>query len=97
VGIDGVVISVEPPVDRDGADALLHRGVTAVARLAAASDVQVVLVSQIYVTRAREHPEMAAIITARVRGEQALRESGAPLHDRAAELAHRPPRRRGAP
>lgn len=76
-GIDGVVVSVEPPMDPAGADAVLHRGVAAVAEPAAASGAGVVLVSQIYVTRAEEHPEMAGIITARARGEEALRASGA--------------------
>ncbi|MFD0638607.1 NAD(P)H-binding protein [Catenulispora yoronensis] len=36
-----------------------------------------VLVSQIYITREREHPEIAGIIVARARGEEALRAAGA--------------------
>jgi uncharacterized protein YbjT (DUF2867 family) len=77
-GIDGIVISVEPPVDAAGADAIMNRGVAALAALAAKAEVQVVLVSQIYVTRGREHPDMAGIIEARARGEAALRTAGAP-------------------
>jgi uncharacterized protein YbjT (DUF2867 family) len=77
-GFDGVVISVEPPADDAGADQVMHRGVAALARTAAATATPVVLISQIYVTRAAEHPEIAAIIRARAAGEQALRDSGAP-------------------
>ncbi|MFF2554206.1 SDR family oxidoreductase [Nocardia sp. NPDC058058] len=77
-GIDGVMISVEPPVDDAGADAVMNVGVGRIAELAAAQGIGVVLVSQIYITRANEHPELAGIITARGAGEQALRDSGAP-------------------
>jgi len=76
-GYDGVVISVEPPTDERGAEAVMHRGVAAVGEAAARSGARVVLVSQIYITRAAEHPEMSGIITARGRGEEALRVSGA--------------------
>ncbi|GHF48120.1 uncharacterized protein YbjT (DUF2867 family) [Amycolatopsis bartoniae] len=92
-GVDGVVITVEPPDDAAGAEAVLHHGVAAAAAVAARDDVPLVLVSQIYVTRAAKHPEMTARIEARARGEQALRESGAQytivrpswLHDRPAD------------
>jgi uncharacterized protein YbjT (DUF2867 family) len=77
-GITGVVVSVEPPVDDAGADALLNRGVASLAQAAAKTGTHVVLISQIYVTRAAEHPEMAGIIRARAAGEQAVRDSGAP-------------------
>jgi uncharacterized protein YbjT (DUF2867 family) len=76
--VAGVVISVEPPYDAAGADAVLHRGVTTLAEAAASRDVPVVLVSQIYITRPEAYPEMAEVTRARGRGEQALRESGAP-------------------
>jgi uncharacterized protein YbjT (DUF2867 family) len=76
-GYDGVVVSVEPPTDERGAEAVMHRGVAAVGEAAARSGVRVVLVSQIYITRAAEHPEMSGIIVARGRGEEALRASGA--------------------
>lgn len=77
-GIGGVVISVEPPGDSAGAQAVLNRGVARLAEQAAAESTPVVLISQIYVTREPEHPEMAGIIRARAAGEQALRESGTP-------------------
>jgi uncharacterized protein YbjT (DUF2867 family) len=77
-GIDGVVVSVEPPADTAGAEAVLHRGVAALAQAAAGTGAQVVLLSQIYVTRTAEHPGMAGVILARARGEQVLRDSGAP-------------------
>ncbi|HET6499394.1 MAG TPA: NAD(P)H-binding protein [Amycolatopsis sp.] len=76
-GADGVVISVEPPKDPGAADAVMHLGVAAVAESAAREDIPVVLVSQIYLTRAAEHPEMSERIEARARGERALRTSGA--------------------
>jgi uncharacterized protein YbjT (DUF2867 family) len=75
--VDGVLVSVEPPTDTPGAEALLHHGVARLARLAAASRAPVVLISQIYVTRPGEYPEMAEIIRARAAGERALRDSGA--------------------
>jgi uncharacterized protein YbjT (DUF2867 family) len=77
-GVDGVVVSVEPPMDAVGADTVLNRGVANLAQTAAKTGAQVILISQIYVTRAAEHPEMAGIIRARAAGEQTLRESGAP-------------------
>jgi uncharacterized protein YbjT (DUF2867 family) len=76
-GYDGVVVSVEPPGDDRGAEGVMHRGVAAVGEAAAKSGARVVLVSQIYITRAQEHPDMAGIIVARARGEEALRASGA--------------------
>lgn len=76
-GYAGVAVSVEPPTDDRGAEAVMHRGVAAVGEAAAKAGVHVVLVSQIYITRAHEHPEMAGIIAARGRGEEALRASGA--------------------
>ncbi|TVT20781.1 sugar nucleotide-binding protein [Amycolatopsis rhizosphaerae] len=76
-GADGVVISVEPPKDPAQAEAVMHHGVAAVANVAAREDIPLVLVSQIYLTRPAEHPEMAERIEARARGEAALRTSGA--------------------
>jgi uncharacterized protein YbjT (DUF2867 family) len=70
------VVSVEPPGDRDGAQALMHRGVAALAGEAARRDAHLVLVSQIYITRPEAYPSMAAIIEARRDGEEALRASG---------------------
>ncbi|TNC24576.1 SDR family oxidoreductase [Amycolatopsis alkalitolerans] len=92
-GAEGVVICVEPPKDTAGMEAVMHEGVAGIAAIAAREDIPVVLVSQIYVTRAAEHPEMTARIEARARGEQALRDSGAQytiirpswLHDLAAD------------
>jgi uncharacterized protein YbjT (DUF2867 family) len=75
---DGIVVCVEPPADPAGADAVAHRGVGAIAALAAERQARIVLVSQIYITRADAHHGMAAIIDARRRGEEALRVSGAP-------------------
>jgi uncharacterized protein YbjT (DUF2867 family) len=74
----GIVVSVEPPCDAAGADAVVHRGVTTVAEAAARRDVLVVLVSQIYITRPGAYPAMAEVTRARGRGEQALRGTGAP-------------------
>jgi uncharacterized protein YbjT (DUF2867 family) len=76
-GIDGVLVSVEPPTDENGAEAVMHRGVANLARMAAGHDIPVVLLSQIYITRAVEHPDMAGIIRSRAAGERALRASGA--------------------
>ena len=92
-GVEGIVITVEPPKDPADAEAVMHDGVAAIADIAAREDVPVVLVSQIYLTRATEHPDMAVRIEARARGEQALRDSGAQytivrpswLHDLAAD------------
>jgi uncharacterized protein YbjT (DUF2867 family) len=77
-GVDGVVVSVEPPTDPAGAASVMHEGVAALARACSERGITVVLVSQIYITRADAHPEIAAIIKARAGGEQALRDSGAP-------------------
>jgi uncharacterized protein YbjT (DUF2867 family) len=76
-GADGVVISVEPPKDADAAETVMHNGIAGIGDIAARDDIPVVLLSQIYVTRAAQHPEMTERIEARARGEQALRESGA--------------------
>jgi uncharacterized protein YbjT (DUF2867 family) len=76
-GADGIVIVVEPPHDPEVAEAAMHRGVAALAAIAAREDIPVVLVSQIYLTRGTRHPDMAERIAARARGERALRESGA--------------------
>jgi uncharacterized protein YbjT (DUF2867 family) len=77
-GMDGVVVSVEPPTDTAGAAAVLHHGLARLARLAAAGMTPIVLISQIYVTRPGEYPEIAGIIRARAAGEESLRKSGAP-------------------
>ncbi|KAA9153257.1 NAD(P)H-binding protein [Amycolatopsis acidicola] len=76
-GAEGVVIAVEPPKPAEDAETVMHQGVAGIAEIAAREDIPVVLVSQIYVTRPAEHPEMAERIEARARGEQALRTSGA--------------------
>ncbi|MEU0600959.1 NAD(P)-binding oxidoreductase [Streptomyces sp. NPDC006393] len=76
-GSAGAVVSVEPPSDAGGADALLHRGVGALADAAAKAGVPVVLVSSIYSTRVDEHPQYAGIIRARAAGEEAVQRSGA--------------------
>jgi uncharacterized protein YbjT (DUF2867 family) len=77
-GVAAVVVSVEPPYDAAGADAVLHRGVADLAQQAAGREVPVVLVSQIYVTRPDAYPAMREVTAARWRGEQALREAGGP-------------------
>lgn len=77
-GIDGVAVSVEPPMDTPGAEAVLHHGVARLAAQAAVNKTHLVLISQIYVTRADEHPGMAGIIRARAAGERAVRDSDAP-------------------
>lgn len=76
-GIAGVVVAVEPPYDAAGAEAVMNRGVGALAAAAAERDVRVVLISQIYVTRPQAYPAMAQVTEARARGEDALRASGA--------------------
>jgi uncharacterized protein YbjT (DUF2867 family) len=75
---DGVAVPVEPPADSVGSDVVLNRGVATLAHAAARAGTHVVVVSQIYVTRAHEHPGLTGIINARAAGEQALRASGAP-------------------
>jgi uncharacterized protein YbjT (DUF2867 family) len=75
--VDGVMVSVEPPTNTPGAEAVLHHGVARLARLAVARKTSVVLISQIYVTRPAQYPDMSGIIRARAAGEQALRDSGA--------------------
>jgi len=76
-GAAGAVVVVEPPREPEAAEAAMHHGVAAIARIAAKAGFPVVLVSQIYVTRAPEHPDMRTRIEARARGEQALRDAGA--------------------
>ncbi len=76
-GIGGVVVAVEPPYDAAGAEAVMNRGVGALAAAAAERGVRVVLISQIYVTRPQAYPAMARVTEARARGEHALRASGA--------------------
>jgi uncharacterized protein YbjT (DUF2867 family) len=76
-GVAGVVVSIEPPSDRSSAEAVMNAGVAAVGHAARQIDAVVVLVSQIYITRADAYPAMRDIIVARGRGEQALRDSGA--------------------
>jgi uncharacterized protein YbjT (DUF2867 family) len=76
-GHDGYVVSVEPPTDPVGAEALLHHGVAAAATAAARRDVPIVVVSQIYLTRPGALPGMEDITRSRARGERAVRESGA--------------------
>lgn len=63
---------------RRGADRLLHRGVAAAAGAAARLGVRAAVVSQIHVTRPQAYPAMVGVIAARRRGEDAVRESGAP-------------------
>ncbi|GLY65932.1 NAD(P)H-binding protein [Amycolatopsis taiwanensis] len=76
-GADGIVVAIEPPRDPAEAETVMHHGIARIAAIAAREDIPVVLVSQIYLTRPAEHPEMAERIEARARGEQALRASGA--------------------
>jgi uncharacterized protein YbjT (DUF2867 family) len=76
-GCAGVVVSVEPPADRAGAQATLGDGVRLVAEVARDAGAAVVLVSQIYISRPEKYPEMTDVIHARAAGERALRESGA--------------------
>jgi len=77
-GVGGVVVTVEPPYDATGAQALMHHGVADLATAAARRQVPVVLVSQIYITRPNAYAQMREIIVARGQGEQKLRDSGAP-------------------
>jgi uncharacterized protein YbjT (DUF2867 family) len=77
-GVDAVVVSVEPLRDAAGAEAVMHHGLRHLGELAAARRVQVVLVSQIYITRPEMMGAMAEMVRARGRGEEALRASGAP-------------------
>ena len=75
--VAGVVVSIEPPTDRAGAEAVMNAGVAVVGDAARQIDAVVVLVRQIYITRADAYPAMRDIIVARGGGEQALRDSGA--------------------
>jgi uncharacterized protein YbjT (DUF2867 family) len=77
-GVDAVVVSVEPLRDAAGAEAMMHHGLRHLGELAAARQVHVVLVSQIYITRPEVMGAMAEMVRARGRGEEALRTSGAP-------------------
>jgi uncharacterized protein YbjT (DUF2867 family) len=77
-GVDGVVIAVESAfsdADRNSPARVHLEGVRHVAE-AVGADAHVVLVTQIYITRADSHPEMAAMIDWRGRAEEALRGSG---------------------
>jgi len=77
-GVDAVVVSVEPPTDPAGSETVMHLGVREVAERAASRGAQVVLLSQIYITRPEKMPGLQEMVRARGRGEQALRNSGAP-------------------
>ncbi|WP_214326949.1 NAD(P)H-binding protein [Nonomuraea sediminis] len=76
-GAVGVVIAVESGTTAASARAVHEQGVRNVVE-AAAPGTQVVLVTQIYLTRADEHPEMGYILGARFAGEEAVRRSGLP-------------------
>ncbi|MFI6596492.1 SDR family oxidoreductase [Nonomuraea sp. NPDC050536] len=76
-GVAGVVIAVESGASAASASAVHEQGVRNVVE-AAAPGTQVVLVTQIYLTRADEHPEMGYILGARFAGEEAVRRSGLP-------------------
>jgi uncharacterized protein YbjT (DUF2867 family) len=80
-GVTGAVIVVESAMDDSGPnspDEVHRRGAEHVIAAAREGGARIVLVSQIYITRAHEHPEIAGIIRARAAAEQALRESGLP-------------------
>jgi uncharacterized protein YbjT (DUF2867 family) len=77
-GVDWVVLVVESAMNDDGSPnspTAVHDEGTANVIAAAADDVHVVMVSQIYITRPEAFPAAADVIAARGRGEQALRES----------------------
>jgi uncharacterized protein YbjT (DUF2867 family) len=77
-GVDSVVLVVESAMNDDGspnAPTAVHDQGTANVVAAAADDVHVVMVSQIYITRPEAFPAAAEVIGARGRGEQALRDS----------------------
>jgi uncharacterized protein YbjT (DUF2867 family) len=72
-GVTGVVIVVEADTDAD-ARRVHAEGTRTVVRLAR-TGTHVVLVSQIYLTRAAEHPQLAEVIAARQEAEAAVRAS----------------------
>jgi nucleoside-diphosphate-sugar epimerase len=75
-GVDWVVLVVESAMNDDGSPnspTAVHDHGTANVIAAAADDVHVVMVSQIYITRPEAFPAAADVIAARGRGEQALR------------------------
>jgi uncharacterized protein YbjT (DUF2867 family) len=77
-GVDSVVLVVESAMNDDGAPnspTAVHDHGTANVIAAAADDVHVVMVSQIYITRPEAFPTAADVIAARGRGEQTLRDS----------------------
>lgn len=77
-GVDWVVLVVESAMNDDGSPnspTAVHDQGTANVIAAAADDVHVVMVSQIYITRPEAFPTAADVIAARGRGEQALRDS----------------------
>jgi uncharacterized protein YbjT (DUF2867 family) len=80
-GATGAVIVVESAMADSGPnspDEVHRRGTEHAIAAAGDSGARIVLVSQIYITRAHDHPEIAGIIRARAAAEQALRESGLP-------------------
>ena len=81
-GVDSVVLVVESAMNDDGSPnspTAVHDQGTANVIAAAADDVHVVMVSQIYITRPEAFPAAADVIGARDRGEQSLRH-GAPAY-----------------
>jgi uncharacterized protein YbjT (DUF2867 family) len=77
-GVAGAVVVVEAQGRANSPEQVHGEGTRHVIAAAQPTGARVVLVSQIYITRADEHPEMAPIIRARQGAEQALRESGLP-------------------
>jgi uncharacterized protein YbjT (DUF2867 family) len=80
-GVSGAVIAVESAMADSGPNSpqQVHgEGTGHVIEAARAAGAKIVLVSQIYITRIHEHPEMAAVIRARAGAEDALRAGGVP-------------------
>lgn len=82
-GADGAVVIVESAVSDDAPNSpeRAHYGGTlnvVAGALADGGSAQVVLVSQIYVTRPERYPEVRSVIHWRGRAEEALRDSGLP-------------------
>lgn len=78
-GMDAVVIVVESALSGGGSnspDAVHDQGTRHVIDPLDGASAQVVMVSQIYITRPDAFPQGATVIEARGKGEQALRESG---------------------
>jgi uncharacterized protein YbjT (DUF2867 family) len=78
-GVNGVVIAVESGTSDYAANSparVHYEGILNVIKACEGRSVQVVLVTQIYITRPNLYPEMANIIEWRGRGEAALRASG---------------------